>query len=124
MTFHSPGEVVRLTGFSLDTLRYYEKIGLLHDVDRTPGGRRRFSDDDINLLRMLRCLRESGMPIAQMRRYVELLRAGEDRREERLAVLREHDRRVEERIDELRGHQRIIRHKIEHYVRAGEPAHA
>ncbi|PRX47487.1 DNA-binding transcriptional MerR regulator [Prauserella shujinwangii] len=119
MSFYSPAQVSEETGFSIDTLRYYEKIGLLPDVGRTAGGRRRFSDDNLNLLRLLRCLRDTGMPIADMLRFVQLLRAGEERRRERLAVLREHDRRVSEQIARLREHQRLIRHKIDVYERAG-----
>ncbi|PXY31476.1 MerR family transcriptional regulator [Prauserella muralis] len=119
MSFYSPAEVTAKTGFSIDTLRYYEKIGLLHEVERTPGGRRRFSEADVNLLRLLRCLRDTDMPIADMLRFVELLRGGDARREERLAVLREHDRRVTGQIAQLHEHQRLIRHKIAVY--SGEP---
>ncbi|WP_199429315.1 MerR family transcriptional regulator [Qaidamihabitans albus] len=118
MISYSPAEVSQKTGFSIDTLRYYEKIGLLYDVGRTAGGRRRFDENNLNLLRLLRCLRDTEMPIADMLRFVQLLRAGDERRRERLAVLREHDSRVEEQIARLREHQRLIRHKIEVYTAA------
>ena len=65
----SPSQAAEQSGFSLDTLRYYERIGLLDDIDRAPSGHRRFGDDDMEWLGVLRCLRETGMPIAQMRRY-------------------------------------------------------
>ncbi|MEU6645947.1 MerR family transcriptional regulator [Saccharomonospora sp. NPDC046836] len=123
MSFYSPAQVAEKTGFSIDTLRYYEKIGLLHTVDRTPGGRRRFSDADLGFLRLLRCLRDTDMPIADMLRFVELLRGGEACRQQRVEVLKAHDRRVEEQIAQLRENQRLLRHKIEVYS-APQPAAA
>ncbi|MEV6899277.1 MerR family transcriptional regulator [Amycolatopsis sp. NPDC051372] len=115
MDSYSPSEVTARTGFSIDTLRYYERIGLLRDVHRTAGGRRRFTEDDLRFLHLLRCLRDTEMPIAQMLRYVELLREGDDTQAERLAVLQDHETRVAEQIDRLRGHQEHIRMKIAFY---------
>lgn len=112
MDFYSPGEVAERTGFSLDTLRYYERIGLLHEIDRTAGGRRRFTEHDVLWLLMLRCLRETGMPIAQMRRFTEMARGSDETVGERLALLEAHDQRIEEQIAGLRAHQEQIRQKI------------
>jgi DNA-binding transcriptional MerR regulator len=121
MDFYSPGEVAERTGFSLDTLRYYERIGLLHEIDRTPGGQRRFTEHDVLWLLMFRCLRESGMPIAQMLRFAELARGSDETVAERLALLEAHDQRIEEQIAALRVHQKQIRQKILIY-RAKRPA--
>ena len=99
-TTYTPGEVVEKTGFSLDTLRYYEKIGLLESVGRTSGGRRQYRDDDVGWLEMLRCLRDTGMPIARMLEFAELTR-DDATIADRIALLEEHDRDVEERIDTL-----------------------
>ena len=112
MDFYSPGEVAERTGFSLDTLRYYERIGLLHEIDRTAGGQRRFTEYDVLWLLMLRCLRETGMPIAQMIRFAELARGSEETVAERLTLLEAHDRKIEEQIAGLRAHQKQIRQKI------------
>jgi len=123
VTTYSPAEVTAKTGFSIDTLRYYERIGLLHEVGRTAGGRRAFTDEDIRFLGLLRCLRDTDMPIAAMLRFVELLRGGEETREERVEVLREHEQRVVEQIDRLRGHHEHIRMKIESFSAVpAEPA--
>jgi DNA-binding transcriptional MerR regulator len=73
----SPSQAAEQSGFSLDTLRYYERIGLLNGISRAPSGHRRFGDDDLEWLGVLRCLRDTGMPIARMRRYAELAREGE-----------------------------------------------
>src|SRR5262249_59405890 len=73
----SPSQAAEQSGFSLDTLRYYERIGLLDGIDRAPSGHRRFHDDDLEWLGVLRCLRDTGMPIAHMPRDPELARAGQ-----------------------------------------------
>ena len=117
MQLYSPGQVAEQTGFSLDTLRYYERIGLLDDIARNSGGRRVFTEEDVAWLRILRCLRDTGMPIQRMVRYAELARGGEETVPERLEVLREHDRDVEEKIAHLRVEQEHIRAKIAYYER-------
>jgi DNA-binding transcriptional MerR regulator len=115
MDFFSPGDVAERTGFSLDTLRYYERIGLLHEIDRTAGGQRRFSEHDVLWLLMLRCLRETGMPLAEVRRFSELARSSDETVPERLALLEAHDRKIEEQVAGLRAHQKRVRQKIAIY---------
>ncbi len=113
----TPGQVAEKTGFSLDTLRYYERIGLLDDIARNSGGQRVFTEDDVAWLRILRCLRDTGMPIQRMVRYAELARGGEETVAERLELLREHDREIDEKIAHLRVEQDHIRAKIAYYHR-------
>ncbi|TWE20853.1 DNA-binding transcriptional MerR regulator [Kitasatospora atroaurantiaca] len=114
-TYLTPAQAVEESGFSLDTLRYYERIGLLGTVERSSSGHRRFTQDDLEWLGMLRCLRETGMPIAEMFRFAELVRAGEETYPERLAVLEEHNEQVEAQIANLRQQQRLIHAKIGFY---------
>ena len=111
----SPSQAAEQSGFSLDTLRYYERIGLLDGIDRAPSGHRRFRDDDLEWLGVLRCLRDTGMPIAQMRRYAELTRRGQATLAERLSSLTEHDRQVQERIALLQAQHRHLQDKINWY---------
>ncbi|HEV7649606.1 MAG TPA: MerR family transcriptional regulator [Actinophytocola sp.] len=115
MRRYSPGQVAEQTGFSIDTLRYYERIGLLDDIERNSGGQRVFSEDDVSWLMILRCLRETGMPIQRMVRFAELARGGEATIPERVTVLEEHDRDIDEKITQLRAEQEHIRGKIEYY---------
>jgi DNA-binding transcriptional MerR regulator len=114
MPNYSPGEVADRTGFTLDTLRYYERIGLLDAVARTSGGQRLFTDEDIAWLSTLRCLRDTGMPIARMLRYAELSR-DETTAAERLALLEEHDREVGERMALLQAQRAHVQAKIRWY---------
>lgn len=116
MSTYSPGETAEKSGFSLDTLRYYEKIGLLSDIARNASGRRVFSDGDLAWLGMLRCLRETGMPIAEMLRYSELARGGNETVQERLDLLQAHDQRIDEQIEVLRAQQKQIQWKIGFYA--------
>ena len=111
----SPSQVAEQSGFSLDTLRYYERIGLLEDIDRAPSGHRRFHGNDLEWLGVLRCLRDTGMPIAQMRKYAELTRSGQDTLAERLRLLTEHDAQVQERIALLQAQHHHLRAKINWY---------
>ncbi len=115
VAFYPPGEAARRSGLSLDTLRYYERIGLLGRVARDHNGRRRFGEDDLTWLEVLVCLRETGMPIASMRRYAELVQGGDDTLGERVSLLSAHDARVEEQITTLRAQQEHLRRKLAAY---------
>ncbi|GAA2713185.1 MULTISPECIES: MerR family transcriptional regulator [Actinoplanes] len=112
---YTPGEVAGKIGVSIDTLRYYERIGLLHGIERSSTGQRVFSDDDLGRIGLLRCLRDSGMPIARLRRFAELLHDGPGAAEQRVELLAEHDREIDERVAQLRHEQARVRDKIAWY---------
>jgi DNA-binding transcriptional MerR regulator len=111
----SPSEAAVQSGFSLDTLRYYERIGLLDGIDRAPSGHRRFRDEDLEWLGVLRCLRDTGMPIAQMRRYADLARGGDATLVERMNLLTEHELNVQAKIALLQAQQKHLWEKIDWY---------
>jgi DNA-binding transcriptional MerR regulator len=119
VTTYTPGEAAEKVGCTLDTLRYYERIGLLEQVARTAGGQRVFSEDDIGWIGLLRCLRDTGMPIARMQQFAELVRSGHDTVEARAALLEEHDREIDARVARLRADQARIREKITYYRGVG-----
>lgn len=110
----SPGRAAQQSGFSVDTLRYYEKIGLIA-IDRRANGHREFSDEDLEWLGVLRCLRDTGMPIADMRRYAELARTGDDTLQDRLRLLSQHDGHVAETIRTLQAQRKHLKDKIAWY---------
>jgi DNA-binding transcriptional MerR regulator len=111
----SPSEAAEQSGFSLETLRYYERVGLLDGIDRAPSGHRRFYGEDLEWLGVLRCLRDTGMPIARMRRYAELARCGDTTLVERMDLLTEHEVNVQAKIDLLQAQQEHLREKIDWY---------
>ncbi|GAA1562702.1 MerR family transcriptional regulator [Kribbella lupini] len=100
MATYSPAEAAAQSGFSIDTLRYYEREGILPRIERSAGGRRVYSDGDLWMLGFLRCLRDTGMSIEQLRRYGELSR-DENTMPERVALLEEHAASIRGRIAEL-----------------------
>jgi len=108
-------ETADLTGMSAHTLRYYERIGLLDRVDRGPGGRRRFRDEDLAWLAFLTRLRTTGMPIRDMRRFAQFRRQGDASVPARLDLLLQHRETVRDRIAELTECLRALDAKVEHY---------
>jgi DNA-binding transcriptional MerR regulator len=114
-TTYSVGEVSQRTGFSIDTLRYYERLGLIEPVDRSAGGRRMYREEDVGWLDFVSCLRDTGMPVERMRQFAELCRDGEHTVPERVEMLEAHGRRVEAEIETLRTKLEAIRHKIGYY---------
>lgn len=99
----------------MDTLRYYERVGLIDDVGRTATGQRRFSESHIEWLGILKCLRDTGMPIEQMCRFAELARSGDGTIAERIELLETHQRAVAERIADLKNKRDHISGKIAYY---------
>lgn len=114
MATYSPAEASARSGFSIDTLRYYEREGILPAIDRTAGGRRLYTDGDLGLLEFLRCLRETGMPVERLRRY-GLLCADEGTIAERIALLEEHAAEVERRRQEILAQQTKLDEKLAWY---------
>ena len=108
-------QMAAATGVSAHTLRYYERAGLIRSVARSSGNQRRYSESDIEWLRFLLRLRETGMPIAQMRQYADLRADGASTIEARLALLDAHRSRLHEQIALLVGHERALDAKIATY---------
>ncbi|MFD0150962.1 MerR family transcriptional regulator [Streptomyces sp. NPDC055721] len=109
-------EVAALTGLSAHTLRWYERIGLMPHVDRSHTGQRRFSERDLGWLGFVGKLRLTGMPVADMVRYAELVREGDHTRDERRELLETTRRDVLARITELQDTLAVLDIKIGHYA--------
>ncbi len=103
------------TGLTADTLRYYDRVGLLPNVARSRSGHRRFSEDDIGWIRFLQCLRATGMPIEQIARYVQLMQAGEETADQRRQLLEAHRRAIKLEIRQLNQALEKIEGKIAAY---------
>lgn len=117
MTGYSIGEISRQTGLSIDTLRYYERIELLVDIERNQSGHRCYSEDDLGWLNLLVCLRDTGMPIADMLRFAILIRQGEETVPERISLLSEHRENVLNKIAQMQRKLEGVNGKIEHYLK-------
>ena len=112
----SISEAASATGVTVHTLRYYERAGLMLDpVDRAESTHRRYSERDIDWVVLLTRMRGTGMPIRLIRRYAELVRAGDGNEEERLALLEEHRRGVLRQLEEVASNLEAIDNKIRIY---------
>lgn len=108
-------EASTMSGLSVDTIRYYEKSGLVPAIDRGPDGLRRFSPENVEWLVLLYWLRKTGMPMKEMRRFATLYREGEASIAERKAVLLNHEERLRRRRAELDRCADVLAHKIATY---------
>jgi DNA-binding transcriptional MerR regulator len=104
------------SGLSIDTLRYYERIGLVEPPARDSGGRRNYSEDDLSWLVFLTKLRTTGMPIRMMREYAQLRLHGSVTASRRRQILLEHRSGVRERIAELQSCLDVLDYKIKNYA--------
>ncbi|MFE1228224.1 MerR family transcriptional regulator [Streptomyces sp. NPDC059442] len=111
-------EVAAWTGLTAHTLRWYERIGLMPHVDRSHTGQRRFTNRDLQWLAFVGKLRLTGMPVASMVRYAELVRAGDHTFAERRELLESTRRDVVSRMAELQDTLAVLDIKISHYGEA------
>ncbi len=94
-------EVAKRYDLSADTLRYYERIGLLQPVSRNSGGNRKYSEQDCRWVEFIKCMRAAGISIQALQTYVELFSQGVETIDERKLLLLEQRRQIVERIDEM-----------------------
>lgn len=108
-------EMARETGLSAHTLRYYERVGLLHAIARADSGHRRYGEADVAWVAFLHKLRSTGMPIREMQAYAALVRQGGETSDERQALLTAHRARVVQQIADLTENLAQIEWKIARY---------
>jgi DNA-binding transcriptional MerR regulator len=113
-------EVAARTGLSTHTLRYYERVGLLTHVERGANGHRCYSDADLGWIDLLKRLRATGMSIADMKRYADFQREGDETFERRIALLEAHRVRVLRQLDVLQTNLGVIEYKIDYYTHEKE----
>jgi len=108
-------EAAERVGLSVDTLRYYERAGLLSPILRTTGGQRRFDGADLNVISFVTKLRATGMPIRRIRQYMEASVRPDGSSPERRAILVEHRQSVLDKLRELNEAMELIDRKINRY---------
>ena len=113
---YSIQDVSNKTGLSTHTLRYYEKEGLISGVERSQGGFRQYTDEDLERLGLIRCLKNTGMSIQEIARFVQLTHEGDHTLEERVELLREHRERVLERMAEMQEHLDKVTWKLNFFT--------
>ncbi len=113
-------QAAELTNLTPVTLRYYDKQGLLPFMERKESGYRIFSDGDIAMLRVIECLKKSGMSIKDIRQFSEWVLMGDDSLQERYEMFLERKKAVEAQMAELQKTMDFINHKCWYYETAIE----
>lgn len=108
-------EAAETSGLSADTIRYYEKIGLVPSIARDGSGQRQFSRENIDWMTVLYWLRKTGMPMKIMSRYAFLVHAGDHTIPERKIILRDHGKVLAARRADLDQCDKLLAYKLAAY---------
>jgi DNA-binding transcriptional MerR regulator len=107
--------VVEKLNVTANTLRYYEKEGLLKNIYRDSRGRRVYNDENIERLDFIRALRLTGMPISEIKKYLELNELGDETISERKEMILQHKIKVQNKINQDLKYMEIINYKAAMY---------
>lgn len=113
-------QVAEKMGFTVPTLRYYDKEGLLPFVEKKPNGTRVFKDEDFQGLAIITCMKNSGLSIKDIKKYMDLCEEGDSTLKERLEIFLERKEAVLKQMEELNKVMETINHKICYYETAIE----
>lgn len=108
-------EVSQRYGVSTDTLRYYERVGLLRHVPRNKSGIRDYDEASCNAVEFVKCMRDAGMSIESLVEYMELIDRGDQTRAARKELLSRQSDAIRERIADLERALERLQYKIDHY---------
>ena len=108
-------EVSRKYDLSPDTLRYYERIGLIPPVPRTRSGIRSYDEESCRWIELMKCMRRAGVQIEALIHYVALFRQGEQTADARKAILVEQREQLTARMADMQTSLELLNQKIEHY---------
>lgn len=113
-------QVSEMMSLPISTIRYYDKMGLIPFLEKNDSGYRIFKEDDIAMLRIIECFKRTGMSIAEMQQYVELVQRGDESLEERYELFKKRKEIVLEEMNELQKQLDTIDHKLWYYETAIE----
>lgn len=113
--YYSIGEVAHATGIAISTLRYYDREGMFPNMERSNGGIRVFSDTEINTLRVIECLKASGMSIKSIKEFLIWCREGDASLEKRRDMFFARLEEVEKQIEALQATKNTLRYKCWYY---------
>lgn len=117
---YSIKEIADILGLPASTIRYYDKQGLLPFVERSDSGYRRFSESDLELLKMIECLKKTNMPIKEIRQFTAWLQQGDASLKERHQMFLDRRKAVEKQIEQLQETLKVINYKCWYYESALE----
>ena len=108
-------EVSKRYELSQDTLRYYERIGLIPNVNRNKSGIRDYTDEDCKWIEFVKCMRNAGLQIEVLTKYLDLFQQGDSTHEERKGLLVKQRDKLAQKIDEMQETLERLNYKIENY---------
>ena len=108
-------EVSKKVNLSADTLRYYERIGLIPEVNRKESGIRNYTDEDLGWIEFSKCMRNAGMSIEALIEYIKLYKKGDVTLEARKQLLISQKDVIKERLEEIQNTFDRINYKIKNY---------
>lgn len=114
-------EVSKQYDISTDTLRYYERIGLLPKVQRNKSGIRDYSKEDIGWIEFIKCMRDAGVSIEALIEYVALFQQGDDTILARKNILIDQRTKMEQKLKELNKCLDKLNYKINYYEKCSGP---
>jgi len=112
-------QVAEKTNLSIYALRYYDKEGLLPLIKRSETGIRKFTDNDIEWIKLICCLKNSGMSIENIKEFMQCCLKGKEGANERKSMLEEHKKNIENQMEQLNKSMQIVNYKIDHYKEIG-----
>ena len=108
-------EVSEIIGISAYTLRYYDKEGLLANVERDKNGIRLFNEKNLQWIYLIQCLRKTNMPLKDIKHYISLAKLGDSSVKERLDIIEKQKQATLEKIEEMRKQAEILDQKMSYY---------
>ncbi|MDR2439758.1 MAG: MerR family transcriptional regulator [Planctomycetaceae bacterium] len=108
-------EVAQKHGLSPDTLRYYERVGLIPNINRNENGIRNYSEEDDNWVGFIKCMRNAGVQVDALVEFVTLFKQGESTRPARKQILIEQRNQLVKRLAEMKSTLKRLNNKIENY---------
>ena len=108
-------KVAELMNLSPHTIRYYENSDLIPGVDRTDGNIRMFSEYAVSWLRLVHCLRATGLPIEQVRRYIRMCEKGDSTIPERARIIFQQEESLRSQLENLQQQFEVLKYKKEYY---------
>ncbi|AJA47672.1 transcriptional regulator [Clostridium pasteurianum DSM 525 = ATCC 6013] len=115
---YSISEVAKKMNLTVYTLRYYDKEGLIPFVERAPNGTRLFKESDLDSLKIIECLKSTGMPIKDIKNFIDWCSQGDSTLHQRYDMFMERKAVVEAQMEELKKTMEVINHKCWYYKTA------
>lgn len=120
MSRYTIGQVSSMTGLSIATLRFYDKVGLFPHLQREESGTRRFTDDDLNQIRLIECLKKTGMELVDIRSFIRWVEQGDSTIQKRRELFESRKAAVAKEIEDLQEAMKLIDFKCWYYDKAVE----